>query len=144
MQEPNNDQQKPEITTRKQAYGFIAGATVLGLISIAAPILPLFAVCGLAIPCIISPKAWGQMKDMLSSTKRAFGDAFKIIGADVKKLTTQDPLTPEQKQSLDRFLDKTPSSFEEAKSLTTSFGRKTVAAVRAAVTSSKNTPKNDK
>jgi hypothetical protein len=144
MQEPNNNQEKTEITTRKQAYSFMTGVTVLGLVSIAAPILPLFAVCALAIPCIVSPKAWGQMKQMLSSTKRAFGDAFKIIGADVKKLTTQDPLTPEQKQSLERFLDKTPSSFEEAKSLTTSFGRKTVAAVKSAVTAAKITPKNDK
>lgn len=144
MQDSQNNQQKPEITTRKEAYGLLAGAAVIGLISMAVPLVPLMTVCVLAIPCIVLPKAWGQMKNMLSSTKRAFGDAFKIIGADVKKLTTQDPLTPEQKQSLERFLDKTPSSFEEAKSLTTSFGRKTVAAVKSAVTAAKNTPKNDK
>lgn len=137
-------QKKPEITNRKQAYGLIAATAAMTAISFAAPIIPLFVVCGLAMPCIVYPKAWDQMKEMLSSTMRAFGDAFKIIGADVKKLTTQDPLTPEQKQSLERFWDKTPSSFEEAKSLTTSFGRKTVSAVKSAVTAAKNTPKNDK
>ena len=144
MQDAHNHQDAPEITNRKQAYGLVAGTTVLGLISMAAPIIPLFVVCGLAIPCIVYPKAWGQMKDMLSSAKRAFGDAFKIIGADIKKITTEEPLTPEQKQKMERFMDRVPSSFDEARSLTTSFGRKTKAAVKAAVAAAKNTPKNDK